>query len=81
MGENKNVKFNNLISVLTYLIYKIYLTDKYNLNTNNTPLLSFVKRELVYKSVMYNLIENTSEYYIPLLQLLTYRLGDYLKPL
>ena len=30
LGENKNVKFNNLISVLTYRIYKKYLTDKDN---------------------------------------------------
>ena len=75
MGENKNAKFNNLISVLTYLIYKKYLTDKDNLNTNYTPLLNFVKKEFEYKSVMYNLMENTSEDYIPLSQLLTFLHG------
>ena len=75
-GENKNAKFNNLISVLTYLIYKKYLTDKDNLNTNYTTLLNFVKKELEYKSVMYNLMEKTSEDYIPLSQLLTFLRGD-----
>ena len=46
MGEQNNPRLNNLISVITYLIYKKYLTDKDNVDyCNDTSLLQFIKKD------------------------------------
>ena len=53
MGEQNNPKLNNLISVITYLIYNKYLTDKDKLNVNycnNTPLLHSIKKDHKFKA-------------------------------
>ena len=59
-----NPRLNNLISVITYLIYKKYLTDKDNAYyCNNTPLLQFIKKDLEFKVLTYYLNPKTSEEY------------------
>ena len=66
MGEHNNPRLNYLISVITYLIYKKYLTDKDTVDyCNNTSLLQFIKKDIEFKILTYKLNQRTSEEYIP----------------
>ena len=61
---DKNFKQNNVFSVIMYLIYKKFILDNNKIDTMS--LVQFLKKELIYKSEMYNMLERTSEFFIPL---------------
>ena len=61
---DKDKNKNNLLSIIMYSIYKKFIMD---INENNTqPLQNFILHELIVKSEIYNQISSTSEIYVPL---------------
>ena len=65
LGSQGDLNTNNTFSVLKYLIYKKFLVD--NDKPQDTISLDlFIKRELEYKSVLFNLNTNTTDDIIPL---------------
>ena len=69
LGIDNNLRLNNLISVIMYLIYKKYLNDKDN--GSDVSLIHFIKTDVEFKSIIYILNDRTSEEYIPLQDFLT----------
>ena len=66
LGDN-NIR-DNTLSVLTYLVYKKFIKDTETF-TNQT-LKYLIKSELLYKTRLFNMIDNTNEINIHLQEII-----------
>ena len=67
---SENLEQNNTFSILLYQIYKKFLYDNDSSNTQKYILTNFIKKELQYKTIIYNMTTRTSELIIPLQKVL-----------
>ena len=56
LGLEKQPESNTVVSLLCYLIYKKYVTDRENINKRHTNVKIYIKNELSYKLKVYEKI-------------------------